>query len=215
MNPVRCRLNREGARHTVPATMVAAVLLCLGIAVDGSAQQPMTQGLMVGLDVGGAAVSFENQPCDRAGMVGARAGYGLNRILTLYLGIYEADVDTPGFRAFDKVTLGHVDLGARLHLHLARSRWVPYVDPAWTLRIVQHVPENAELNSGDFSSAAFSLGGGLAVYHSDTRALDLNLKWGKGVFKGAPVGDPRAGGLDGLDLDAASVRFTVGFSWWP
>ena len=82
--------------------MLFSVLLCLGSVVDGSAQQSTTQGLVLGLDFGGAAASFENIPRDRAGLVGGRVGYGFNRILTLYLAAYEADVDV---REFDKVTL--------------------------------------------------------------------------------------------------------------
>ena len=43
---------------------------------------------------------------------------------------------------------------------------------------------------------------------------------GQGAFKGVPLGDIPAGGTGRhsralLDLDAASVRLNVGFSWWP
>ena len=64
--------------------------------------------------------------------MGARVGSGLNRILTLYLSAYEADVDVLELDAFDKVKFGHVDLGVRLHLANSRSRWVPYGDLAVT-----------------------------------------------------------------------------------
>ena len=96
-----------------------------GSVVDGNAQQSTTEGWVFGFDLGGAAVSVENKPSDGAGLVGARVGYGLNRILTVYLSAYEADVDVLGFDAFDKVTFSHVDLGVRLHLANRRRRWVP------------------------------------------------------------------------------------------
>ena len=64
-----------------------------GSVVDGNAQQSTTKGWVFGFDLGGAAVSVENKPSDGAGLVGARVGYGLNRILTVYLSAYEADVD--------------------------------------------------------------------------------------------------------------------------
>ena len=204
----------EHPRHTLQAAILVSGLLCLASPVDARAQLSQAQGLVVGLEVGGAVVTFENQPRDRAGIVGARAGYGFNRALTPYLGIYEADVDTPGFQAPDKVTLGHVDLGVRLHLPNDRH-WIPYVDPAWTLRIVQLSRENVGRDTRDFSGPGFSLGGGLAVYLSDTWALDLNLKWGKGQFRRVPVGDRTVEGPRRLDFNAESARFIVGFLWWP
>ena len=67
------------------AVMLFSVLLCLGSVVDARAQRSTTQGLVLGLDFGGTAASFENIPRDGAGLVGGRVGYGFNRILTLYL----------------------------------------------------------------------------------------------------------------------------------
>ena len=203
------------------AAILFSVPLCLGWVTAAAAQQPGTpalptlEGLVVGLDVGGAVVGFDNQPPDRAGIVGLRAGYGLNPILTPYLGIYEADVDNLAFDAFDKVTLGHVDLGVRLHLPNDARRWVLFGDLALTFWPVSDVLKNGERTAGGFSGAAVSLGGGLAVYISETWALDVNGKWGTGEFEGISIGDATTGGLDRLDVGAASARFTVGFSWWP
>ena len=204
----------DGPPHGTPAVMLIAVLLCFGPVADAGAQQPTTQGLVVGLDFGGNVTSFENQPRDTGGLVGARVGYGLNKAFTPYLGIYEVDTDTPEFGAFDKMTFGHVDLGVRLHLPGGSNRWVPLGDLALTFWPVSDVLKNGERTAGDFSGAALSLGGGLSIYVTDAWAVDLNAKWGKGEFRNAPVGSA-GGGLDRLDINAASARFTVGFSWWP
>ena len=126
------------------ATMLFSVLLCLGSVVDGNAQQSTTQGLLVGLDFGGATVSFNNMPSDSAGLVGGRIGYGFNRIFTAYVAAYEADVDVREFDGFDKVTFGHVDLGMRLHLANSRRRWVPYGELAITIWDVSDVLKNGE-----------------------------------------------------------------------
>ena len=81
------------------AAILFSVLLCLGSVVDASAQRSKTRGWVFGFDLGGAAVSFENKPRDRAGLVGARVGYGLNRIVTLYASAYEADASRSSMRS--------------------------------------------------------------------------------------------------------------------
>ena len=203
------------------AVMLFSVLLSLGSVVDASAQQSTTQGWVFGFDFGGAAVSFDNKPSDRGPLVGARVGYGLNRIVTLYADAYEADIDIHEFDKFDKVTFGHVDFGVRLHLANSRRRWVPYGDLAFTFWPVSDVLENGDQTTTDFSGVpTFSLGGGLAIYLSEAWALDVNFKWGKGQFKDVEVGNISAGGSEQhshtfLDIDAASARLTVGVSWWP
>ena len=81
----------HGFDHAGP-TLLFSVLLCLGSVVDARAQQSTTRGWVFGFDLGGAAVSFQNEPSDRGPLVGARLGYGVNRIVTLYMDAYEGDV---------------------------------------------------------------------------------------------------------------------------
>ena len=197
------------------AAMLLSLMLCLGLAADAAAQQPTTRGWAVGMDFGGTAAAFGNRPHDTGGVVGARVGYGLNKALMLYLGIYEVDIDAPELFAFDKATFGHYDLGVRLHLAGASRHWVPYGDLAFTSSPVNDVLKNGERIASNFDGRAISLGGGLSVYLSETWALDVNVKWGTGELKGIPVDGTTTGVLDRLDVDAASARFTVGFSWWP
>ncbi len=154
--------------------------------------------------------------------MGARAGYGLNRIVTLYAGAYEADVDVQEFDAFDRVTFGHIDYGVRLHLANSRRRWIPYGDLALiTFWPVSDVLENGEQTTTDFSTVpSSSLGGGLAIYLSEAWALDVNFKRRKSQFKDVQVGNVSIGGSEQhshtfRDIDAESARLTVGISWWP
>lgn len=188
------------------------VLGCLAPELAGAALST-TDGWMIGMEVGGAFVSFEDDPRDRAGLFGARAGYGLNRVVTPYLAVYEADVDTPERGHFDQVTFGGYDLGVRLHLADDRRRWVPYGDVAATFWMVPDVLEDGEPSrtTPDFDGKGFSLGGGLAFYLSNKWAVDVNCKWSRGGFDQVPVG----GAIGGLALDASSVRVSVGVSWWP
>ena len=196
------------------------VLFCLGCVVEGAAQPARTQGWALGLDSGATVVSFGSDPGDGAVLVGARIGHGLNRIVAPYLGMSYGTIDSRGIEAFDKVKFGHIDVGARLHLADGRRRWVPYGDLALTFWPMTDVLEDGEWTATDFTSGpTFSIGGGVAIYLSETWALDVNLKAGRGTFRDFPVGSlparersARPGTLPALD--AVSVRLGVGVSWW-
>ncbi len=195
------------------------VLFCLGCVTEGGAQPSRTQGWVAGVHSGAAAVSFEGDPGDGAALVGARIGYGLNPVVAPYLGVAYAAIESRGIEAFDEVTFGYVDLGARLHLAAGRRRWVPYGDVALTFWPVTDVIENDERAADFTGTPLLSVGGGLLIYLSEARALDVNVRAGKGTFEDVPGGDFPAHGARGrpgarLDLDAASVRLAVGLSWW-
>ena len=194
------------------------VLFCLGCVSESSAQPSRTQGWLAGVHFGAAAVSFEGDPSDGAALVGARIGHGLNPVIAPYVGVAYASIESRGLEAFDSVTFGYVDLGVRLHL-AHDCRWVPYGDLALTLWPVTDVIEKDERAADFRSMPILGVGGGLLVYLSEVRALDVNVKWGRGTFENVPAGvvpAQRARAEPGalFDLDAASVRLAVGISWW-
>ena len=197
------------------------VLFCLASVVEGNAQPSGTQGWMLGMESGATSVSLGGNPGDGAALVGARIGRRLNRIVIPYLGTAYADIESRGLEAFQKLTFAHVDVGVRLHLAADRHRWVPYGDLALTWWPVTDVLRDGEPTNTDFTSGpTLSMGGGFVVYLSETWALDVNVKAGKGRFADVPIGAARAGGTGGpsgvrSDLDAASIRLGVGLSWWP
>ena len=190
-------------------------------AAPGGAQPARTQGWVVGFGSGAAAVSFDGDPRDGAALVGFRVGYGLNRVVAPYAAGAYADVRSHGLAAFDRVTFSHVDLGVRLHLPGGRRRWVPYGDLALTFWRVNDVDKDGEPTGAHFTSApTLSVGGGLAIYLTESWAVDVNVKAAGGAFKGVPVGHAPSGVTRGhsaapLDLDATSVRLGVGLSWRP
>ena len=194
------------------------VLFCLGCVIEGSAQPSRTQGWVAGVHSGAAAVSFESDPSDGAALVGARIGHGIDPVVAPYVGVAYAAIDSRGLEAFDSVTFGYVDLGVRLHLAHDR-RWVPYGDLAMTFWPVTDVIEQDERAADFMSMPILGVGGGLLIYLSEARALDVNVKWGQGTFENVPAGvvpAHRARAEPGalFDLDAASVRLAVGISWW-
>ncbi len=195
------------------------VLFCLACVVEGGAQPARTQGWMVGAHSGAAFVSFGSDPADGAALVGARIGRGLNPVVVPYVGVAYATIESRGLKAFDSVTFGYVDLGVRLHLARGPRRWVPYGDLALTFWPVTDVIEDGERGADFTGMPTLGVGGGLLVYLSEARALDANVKWGRGTFEDVPAGDVPPHGTRGrpaalLDLDAASVRLAVGISWW-
>ena len=195
------------------------ILFCLACAIEGGAQPSRTQGWMAGAHSGAASVSFGGDPADGAALVGARIGHGLNPVFAPYVGVAYAAIETRGLEAFDSVTFAYVDLGVRLHLAHGPRRWVPYGDLALTFWPVTDVIENGE-RAADFTGMPpLGVGGGLLIYLSEARALDVSVKWGQGVFEDVLVGDvpahPTRGRPDALlDLGASSVRLAVGISWW-
>ena len=64
----------------------------------------------------------------------------------------------------------------------------------------------------DVTGGAFSLGGGIYVYFSETLALEVGLKVSSGQFTQIDLGPVS---LQNLDIDAQSSRFKVGIVWWP
>lgn len=189
------------------------ICLALLAAAPLQAQQSTTRGFNVGLDFGATGISFENSDTDSGANGGIRVGYGLNRIVTLYAAFQGATLDIQNFTQFENITVGHVDLGVRLHLANSRRGWVPYGDVALTPRIVSaDVIDGTEVRSAEFSGAAITLGGGLALYLTESWAMDLNLKWSGGEFTEVDLGSVA---LQNLDIDSQSGRFTIGLTWWP
>jgi hypothetical protein len=179
-------------------------------------QKSTTRGLNLGLHLEAASLSVENGDRDAGGGLGFRAGYGLNRIITLYFEADGVSVESEGSDVFQGTwTLGHVDLGARFHFANTLRSWVPYLDVAVGARAatVNDVEVDGE-DRGDvsFSGGSFSLGGGIYVYFSQTLALDVGLKFSGGEFTEVDLG---AVSFNDLDIDADSSRFKVGVVWWP
>lgn len=198
----------------VRTLILPGLLLALSTPLAG--QESTTRGLNVGVHFQGATLSVEGGDSDGGGGMGARIGYGFNRIFTLYLEGDGIAVDSEGSEAVKGTwTLGHVDLGARFHFANALRSWVPYLDVAVGGRFagIKDLKVNGEDQPDiDFNGGAFSFGGGISFYFSQTFALDLGLKFTGGEFTEVQIG---AGSLGGLDLDASSTRLKLGVVWWP
>ena len=125
------RVRREVS--TVPSSrsrwgrILFPVLFYLASVTEGSAQPARTQGWVLGLGSGTTAVSFESDPADGAALVGLRIGYGLNRIVTPYLGAEYADIREPRARGIRQNDIRP----RRPRCEAAPGRWPPPVGPLW------------------------------------------------------------------------------------
>lgn len=215
-------LNRDGmmikSAKVWALLRVGALLGAVGFAgtTPLHAQQSTTRGFNLGVQLQGAAIVFQNDREDSGGGIGIRAGYGFNRIVTAFLEIDGAAIDVANSPDLTgDWAMAHVDIGARFHFANALRRWVPYLEAAFTSRVVgvnEGTANGNTVRDVSFNGGAFTGGGGLNIYLSRTVALDVNLKVSGGEFTNVNVGAVSVGGLD---IDAASRRLGLGVVWWP
>lgn len=179
-------------------------------------QKSTTRGLNVGVHFQAATLAIQGGDPDGGGGMGARIGYGLNRIVTLYLEGDGIAVDSEGSDELKGTwTLGHMDLGARFHFANTLRAWVPYLDVAVGGRFagIKDLQVNGvEQPDIEFNGGALSFGGGISIYFTQAFAMDLGVKFSGGKFTEVSVG---SGSLSGLDIDASSTRLKLGIVWWP
>ncbi|MEN8374559.1 MAG: outer membrane beta-barrel protein [Gemmatimonadota bacterium] len=197
----------------LPALLVAALMLAAG---PLAAQQSTTRGFSLGVQLQGASLSVEDGDADNGGGLGLKLGYGINRIVTLYVALDGAQVtaeNAPNLTG--EWSMAHVDFGARFHFANSLRRWVPYLEAAIGSRVVgvdEAQVDGQDVPDTNFNGAAFTVGGGLSVYVKQSFALDAGLRVSGGEFTEVEVGQVSVGGLN---IDATSTRLGVGVVWWP
>jgi hypothetical protein len=190
-------------------------VLTLLAATGVHAQMSTTRGFNLGVYVEGAQITVEDGDPSGGGGVGLRAGYGVNRIITVFLNIDGTTIDVSDPQNPSGAwQMAHFDLGARFHFASTLRRWVPYLEAAITGRAVSLNDATIgtdQVGKLTFSGAALTIGGGLSVYLKETLALDIELLGSGGTFNQVDLG---ALSVNNLDLDATSGRFKVGLIWW-
>jgi len=197
------------------ATLLLPLLAALLVATPVRAQESTTRGFNVGLHISGASLKVEDGDRNNAGGGGLILGYGLNRTIELFLQLDGAEFDVDDSAVRGKWTMGHGDLGVRFHFANSLRTWVPYLQAAFSGRVVgvddafvQGQPET----DVEFFGGAFTLGGGIMFYFNQTLAADLQLLWSGGQFTEVKVDNVT---VSGLEIDAQSSRLNIGISWWP
>ncbi len=188
------------------------------LARPASSQESTTRGLLLGAHLGGASLTVENSDRGNGGGGGITIGYGLNRRFTIFVQIDGSSVDVRNQLNVEGTwAIAHADLGVRFNFANSLRRWVPYLQGALTGRAVSvtDVPATNPISNGEditFSGSAFTFGGGVMLYPTQTLAVDFGLLFSGGEFTEINFGNNT---VSGLDIDAQSSRFGIGVSWWP
>jgi hypothetical protein len=197
-------------------SLVSASTALLFLANPLAGQESTTRGFHLGFHLQAASLTIENGDAAGGGGAGFRIGYGINRLVTLYFegdGI-AADAGDPDVLS-GTWALGHGEVGARFHFANSLRSWVPFLDVAIGGRaatITDVVTGNQDLEDVEVSGGAFSFGGGIYAYFTETLALEVGAKFSTGTFSEVDLGVIT---LSELDIDAQSARFKVGLVWWP
>ena len=196
-------------RAFIIPTLTVALLLT---AYTAQAQRSNTRGIFLNAHLTGTTMAFNDDAFDTqsGGGAGIQIGYGVSRLVTLYLGVDGSSMTNDHIE--EGVTLAHVDLGVQLNFGRERSAARPYGTLAFTYR-EETFDFGGDIVEIDFSGGGVTLGGGLKYFLSRLLALDVGLDLTFGKFSDVRVGGITAQNV--LDLDATSGRFTVGISWFP
>jgi hypothetical protein len=171
------------------------------------AQNVLTQGLSLGLDVSYANVTLDGEGLDESesGLgFGVRAGYGVSRMWQPYLNFSRNTFEVEDTDA----SLQSIDLGTRVNFPLAGKSWVPFADVSYNIRSATIEDAGGDL---ELEGSSFSLGGGVQWFMNSQWSLDGALQYQMGGFD-----EGEMGGLSGdVDIDANTLRLNFGFSWRP
>ena len=149
-----------------------------------SAQESTTRGFNLGIHLSAASIEIDNERSN-AGGGGLWIGYGFNRRVQLFLQLDGAEFDVSDADVTGTWTMGHGDLGVRFHFANSLRSWVPYLQAAISGRAVSvdnATVEGTPRTDVALTGGAFSLGGGILFYFSQSLAADLQVLWSGGEF---------------------------------
>ena len=175
-----------------------------------------TSGLMLGLAFDASRIRSDdlNSTTESGPGVAALLGWGVTKNFALILDASGARISSLA----GDYDLAHVDVGGRWHF-VNRSAFVPFVEVGYAGRAA--MKQDAILSdgqgntyTGDLSimGGGVSLGGGLEYFVTSGIALGGAFKWTSGQFTQVRFDNVT---VDGLDVDATSARFNMGFTWYP
>jgi hypothetical protein len=173
-----------------------------------SAQKSASTGFFFGFGMEGSAIrGNESQSVTESGGGGnLTLGYGFGKHWSLYGEASGAAINADGGGSY---SLGHADLGARVHFRSGPNIVVPFLQAGVTGRAISEDFQGSRI-VGD--GAGFSFGGGLNAHFTPKVALTTAVTWTAGSFThftedGAAFANP--------SFDATSARVQLGLLWFP
>ena len=175
-----------------------------------------TSGLMLGLSFDASRIRSDdlNSTAESGPGAAALLGWGVTKNFAFIL-----DASGARISSLDgDYDLAHVDVGGRWHF-VNRSAFVPFVEVGYAGRAATKQgallsDDQGNTYTGDLSimGGGVSLGGGLGYFVTPGIALGGAFKWTSGQFTRVKFDNVT---VDGLQLDATSTRFNMGFTWYP
>lgn len=175
-----------------------------------------TSGLMLGLSFDASRIRSDdlNSTAESGPGVAALIGWGVTKNFAFILDASGARISSIN----GDYDLGHVDVGGRWHF-VNRTAFVPFAEIGYAGRIATKrgailSDDTGNTYTGDLSilGGGVSLGGGLEYFVTPGIALGGAFKWTSGQFTQVKFDNVT---VDGLELDATSARFNMGFTWYP
>ncbi len=141
-------------------------------------------------------------------------GWGVMKNFAIILDMSAAQISSVN----GNYALGHADIGGRFHF-VNRTAFVPFVDVGYAGRVIRQgdvtlTDDLGNTSTGNltFMGGGLSVGGGLQYFVTPSIAFGGAYKWTSGRFTQVRFNNMT---VDGLQLDATSARFNMGFSWYP
>ena len=177
------------------------------------ASRANTEGFMFGLAFDAASIRSNDLNSSRESGPGAGVtfGWGLTRNFAFVLDASAARISSLN-GDFD---LGHVDVGGRWHF-VNRSALVPFLEVGYAGRVARKqdwvLPGTTSTGDLSMMGGCVSAGGGFQYFAMPGLALGGSFKWTSGKFTRVQFDKVT---VDGLNIDATSARFNMGFTWYP
>jgi Outer membrane protein beta-barrel domain len=204
------------SRHLFLGRALRPLLSSLALALISTAaaaqERSNTDDLFLQITLDGQSLDYRDddfEDVDEGGGLSLRAGWGVSRLVTLYLGFTGARVDGESNGVVnDEYDWGAAELGARFNFRSGRTL-VPYVDVA--LRGVSARDEDFDL---EFRGGGIAFGGGVSYFVAPTVALDAALRIGGGAFDEVQLGSITAD-IDEDDFGYGEGRMSLGLTIYP
>ncbi len=210
--PMTMKMMRPQRFPALAAAAACCAWLLAGATPSAAQDRSTTRGLFLQVTLDGQSLDFQEdefEEVDEGGGLSLRAGWGISRLVTLYLGFGGARMDgeTNGV-VNSEYDWGSAELGSRFNFRAGRAL-VPYLDVS--LRGVAAREDDLDL---EFRGGGIAFGGGLAWYLAPTVALDAALRLGGGTFNEVQWGDITAD-IDEDDFGYGEGRLSLGLTVYP
>jgi len=197
------------SKYACLAVVVAIIApICAASAQEG-AKKSTSSGFFVGLGAEGASIMTNDdaKTTDSGGGAGIVLGYGFSTRWSLYGQLSGATINAG--ESDDTYSLGHVDVGARVHFRAGRNVVVPFLQFGLSARGVSQDVNGVTVRG---SGGALSFGAGLNAHFTPKVAFSSAVTWSVGNFDRFQVGNLVTGNFS---VTATTTRLHVGLLWFP